>query len=327
MNYIKKIIPKKLKIFLKLFKVYAYDFRVFIVNSSVFQTFDTENKLKGKLTIYYHVLEKGLTMPETKLGFGQPVVYDLIELIELYILKGYNITSLELVHSINVLEEYLEFHQINKFDLDLKIIDKIKILRSKIKYVPTQNQFELEKTTYFENNKSSFEKFSLSRYSLRNYTDTEIPIEILHKCIQIAMKSPTSCNRQLNRIYAVRDKKVKQEVLKLQYGNRGFGHLADTIFVITADISVFQGTNDRNESYINSGMFAMSLLYALHRYEIGACPLNWSVEVERDLALRKLLGIPKNERVGVLISCGYLPDKVKIASSPRLSVEQIIKII
>lgn len=326
MSVIKELMPKKLKVFIKLSQVFTYDFNRFIRNSNVYQTFDTENKLKGKLTIYYHVIEKGLTMPDTRLGFGETVVLELLDMMNMYLDKSYNMSSLEFVHSMNVLEEYVEFHEKLNHKLNEKIINSVSSLKSRITGYETIKQLEFDRDVYFAHKESSFEKFCLSRYSSRNYSNVEIPLDILKNCIKLALKTPTSCNRQLNRVYMVRSAEMKNEVLKLQYGNRGFGHLADTLFVITADISVFQGPNDRNESFVNSGMFAMSLLYALHRYEIGACPLNWSVEVERDLKLRELLGIPNHERVGLVISCGYLPDRIKIASSPRLDINDVTKI-
>lgn len=325
MSIVKKLIPTKIKVLIKLTRAYKYDFNRFINNSNVYQTFDTENKLKGKLTIYYHVIEKGLTMPATKMGFGQPVALELIDMMNMYLDKKYNISSLEFVHSLNVLTEYVEFHNSKTFALSDKITSGVSKLEKVVKTYETSKQLEFDSEVYFSHKESSFDKFCLSRYSARNYSDVEVPVEVLNACVRLALKSPTSCNRQVNRVYMVRSPDVKNEVLKLQYGNRGFGHLADTLFVITADISVFQGPNDRNESYVNSGMFAMSLMYALHRYSVGACPLNWSVEAERDLKLRKLLSIPDNERVGLVISCGYLPEKIKIASSPRLDLNEVIK--
>lgn len=325
-NVAKRVIPKKVKVMVKLSKVFWYDFARFTRNSNIYQRFDTENKLKGKLNIFYHVVEKGLTMPDTRLGFGSGVVMELISMVNMYINKGYNLKSLEFVHSVNVLKEYVEFHHHRDFRLDSDIVKKIDEIVNRIDGYTTSKQLEFDRDVYFAYSESSFDKFSLSRYSCRNYTAEEIPLEIVQKCIRLALKSPTSCNRQVNRIYVVRDPAVKEKVLKLQYGNRGFGHLASTVFVVTADISVFQGPSDRNESYINTGMFAMSLMYALHRYRIGACPLNWSVYPEKDLQLRKVLGIPGHERVGLVISAGYLPDKVRIASSPRLDISEVIKI-
>jgi len=90
---------------------------------------------------------------------------------------------------------------------------------------------------------------------------------------------------------------MMNKVFELQNGNRGFGHLGSAVLVFTTDLSVFQDTYERNEMYLNSGMFSMSLMYALHNHEIGSCALNWSVPISKDLALKKLLNIPSCEKI------------------------------
>lgn len=324
---VKRIIPKKLIIFAKLSRLYIYDFKRFFLHSNVNQTFDTDLKLKGKLTIYYHVIEKGLTMPETRLGFGESTLLELISMLNMYMEKGYDTDALEFKHSVGTVKEYIDYHESKNYQLPSNIYKEATDIFSRISTnTPQTKQFLFNEKSYFTFSDSSFEKFALSRHSCRNYSNKPVPTELLAQCIALAQKSPTSCNRQVNRAYIIKDTNVKKQVLSLQYGNRGFGHLAETLIVLTADISVFQGVNDRNESYVNTGMFAMSLLYALHHYRIGACPLNWSVDAARDNGLRKVLSIPHNERIGLVISCGFLPENFMIASSPRLPHGLITKV-
>lgn len=325
MNKVKSLLGKNFLMYLRVIRIYFYDLSRFYKHSNVKQLFASEEAYKGRLTILYHVIEKGLTMPETRLGFGLPVVNDLIDLLIKFKREKRDLTSLEFTHSCAVLDEYFVFHREKNFDLPAELIQKYDKFRADINSKNLSQQLKFTREDYFRFKDQSFERFALSRYSARNYSNVEIPNDILERCIKLAMKSPTSCNRQLNRIYVIKNPKVKEQVLSLQYGNRGFGHLASTLFVLTANISYFQGVNDRNESYINTGMFAMSLLNALHHHEIGACPLNWSVDHKRDTALRAVLGIPDNERIGLVVSAGYLPDEFEIASSPRLEVDKIAK--
>lgn len=325
MNQVKNLLGKGALVYLRVLRIYFYDLARFYRHSNVKQLFVSEDAYKGRLTILYHVIEKGLTMPETRLGFGLPVVEDLMNLLVSYKSAGRDLTALEFRHSVAVLDEYFSFHKERQFSLPQDLVGKYDQFKQTVKTDISSRQLRFTKQEYFKSKDSPFETFALSRYSCRNYSQQEIPNDVLEKCVKLAMKSPTSCNRQLNRIYIVKNQEVRQEVLKLQYGNRGFGHLASTLFILTANISYFQGVNDRNESYINTGMFAMSLLNALHHHEIGACPLNWSVDHKRDQALRELLGIPDNERIGLVVSCGYLPDEFEIASSPRLEVNSIAK--
>ncbi|MCA1920535.1 MAG: nitroreductase family protein, partial [Flavobacterium piscis] len=123
----------------------------------------------------------------------------------------------------------------------------------------------------------------------------------------------------------IREKTTKEKALALQNGNRGFGFLADKILVVTEDLNYFLSIAERNEAYINGGMFSMNLLYALHFYGIGACPLNWCAEKSNDMALRKLCLIPENEIIIMMIAIGGIPDKFMLASSPRIRPESIIK--
>jgi len=160
---------------------------------------------------------------------------------------------------------------------------------------------------------------------VRSYTNKEIPLPVLYNCIDLAQKSPSFCNRQPTRVHIVKSPAKKEAILAIQNGNRGFGHLAETLIVLTSVISVTKDIHERNENHLNGGMFAMTLLNALHFNKIAACSLNWSVDKEKDLKMRQILDIPENEVVLLVISCGYPPEEFKIASSPRKKAVEITK--
>ena len=93
----------------------------------------------------------------------------------------------------------------------------------------------------------------------------------------------------------MQNKELKERILNIQHGNRGFGHLAECVIVVTTNISAFQDYTERHELALNAGMFSMSLMLALFENEIASCPLNWCVKPNDDKALMKLLDIPDNE--------------------------------
>jgi nitroreductase len=306
-------------VYIKGLRIFIYDFYNFMENSNLLQKFDTEYQLKGKMTLYYHVFEKGLTMPETRLGFGQDNMHVLISLCELYDEKKYDKNDEVFIHALNVIQEYVDFHNEKKFSFDKEYYDKmLKVLRLRSKTCEITKQMTSNPEQYFAQSNASYDAFSKSRFSVRNYSNKDIPLEVLHQSINLAQKTPSSCNRQPNRVYIIKNPEKIKGVLSLQNGNRGFGHLANTLIVLTSDISIWQGVNDRFQSHLNSGMFSMALLHALHFNKIGACPLNWSSDVKSTEAIKKLLDIPKSELVTLVISCGYLPEEFKIALSPRL---------
>ena len=67
-----------------------------------------------------------------------------------------------------------------------------------------------------------------------------------------------------------------KKVLELQSGSRGFADKIDKLLIISYDIKSYQGSGDRNTGYIDSSLFAMTLIYALTFMGIGTVPLNWS---------------------------------------------------
>lgn len=280
-------------------------------------------KVKRNLTLAYHIVEKGLTMPEPRPGFGEAVVLDLGNTVLEYHQMKLAHTELEFKQSVSVLKEYNHFHKDIGFQLDNEVQKLLDQIETDFKSIEGEKQLRISKEDYFSDINKPFDEFCKSRFSIRNYTQEEIPLEELYKCIDLAQKSPSFCNRQPSRVHIVKSAEKKEKILAIQNGNRGFGHLAETLLVITSVISTTKDIHERNENHLNGGMFSMTLLNALHQNKIGACSLNWSVSEDKEQKLRKLLDIPENEIALLIISCGYLPDEVSIASSPRKTAKEI----
>ena len=275
------------------------------VYDKVYNNSDTE-KVQRDLTLLYHIVEKGLTMPVPRPGFGKKVVLDLCCVIEQHEKMNLSVNNMEFCQSVSVLREYSEFHKKISFALDAEVNENLSRILNKFKHIYGVEQLQLSKTDYFKDIHKSFDIFSRSRYSVRNYTNEQIPLSVLYDCIELAQKSPSFCNRQPTRVHIVKSTVQKQDILELQNGNRGFGHLAETLLVITSVISTTKDIHERNENHLNGGIFIMTLLNALHFNRIGACSLNWSVSNDKDEKLRKLINIPENEVILMIISCGFL---------------------
>lgn len=323
-NKLRKMIPRRVMYFYYLLtatRAYMYDIKR-RVHDKIYNDGEAV-KVKRDLTVAYHIVEKGLTMPETRPGFGKQVIINLTNLVARYEKLGLNKDDVEFVQTISVLKEYQQFHEQIGHTLDEDITNRLKHIKEKYPDLTGIAQIRTTSTAFFQDINKPFDKFCFSRYSVRNYTSQEIPLSVLERCVELAMRSPSFCNRQPNRVYVVKSAEKKQGILELQNGNRGFGHLAETLLVVTSVISVTKDIHERHENHLNGGMFIMTLINALHFHKIGACSLNWSVSKTNDLKMRKLINIPENEVILLVISCGYLPDKLSIASSPRKPVKDI----
>lgn len=280
-------------------------------------------RLKRDLTLQYHIVEKGLTMPEPRPGFGRLVVLKLCDLVMTYDKMQLPTEALEFSQSVSVLKEYHHFHQSIAFALDAEVSSKLSPIVDGFKNVVGLSQISTSNELYFKNINAPFDIFSHSRYSVRNYSSEEVPVELLLECVELAQKSPSFCNRQPTRVHIVKSADKKQAILDIQNGNRGFGHLAETLIVLTSVISTTKDIHERNENHLNGGMFAMSLLFAMHFKKIAACALNWAVSEDKEVTMRRVLALEPNEIPLLVISCGFAPDNFKVAASPRKKAIEI----
>jgi nitroreductase len=324
---VKKAIPTRLFYywkFYKAFKHYRNDIGRLAQYSSSYIDSNKIEKLKTSLSINYHIIEKGLTMPETRLGFGQPIVGKLISACETYRKIGYDTDSYEYAQTIEVLREYLTLHEKMSFEIPKTLKEALVGLLEINKGVFGIQQMKMTSEVYFRKKDSSFDAFCRTRHSVRNYNQKHIPIDTIKECVNTARYSPSFCNRQPSFVYIANEGILKEKMLGLQNGNRGFGHLADTLLLITSDLTKVISPNERNEPFINSGLFSMTLLFALHENAIGTCVLNWSASDANDNAMRQLLGIPESQAIVMMIACGYPADELKLTASPRKPLNEII---
>lgn len=142
----------------------------------------------------------------------------------------------------------------------------------------------------------------------------------------MAQTAPSACNRQPTRVHIIENKELIKQCLSLQNGNRGFGNLADKLLIVTGNLQTVLGSQEYFDLNTNVGIFIMNLSYSLHYYEIAHCILNWYALPKTDKNLRKIVEIPEEETVVSFIVCGKAPKEFKIAESPRVPVDEIIKI-
>ncbi|MGN0854433.1 MAG: hypothetical protein ACI4R9_02805 [Kiritimatiellia bacterium] len=285
----------------------------------------SRDALLAKIIMTYHVVEKGLTMPERRLGFGKDAVVRLSSLIEKFV-SLYGSGNPQVLHAVGVLKEYRELHRAHLDSAEfLKTIDG---LIAHYPMIPASCQPHITRDEFFARNNRPFPEFANSRHMVRNYAQTELPMGLVKAAVEIALTTPSACNRQYTRVHCLTGKGTCQKLLMLQKGNRGFGQFADKVLVVTVDLEGIDSTGERNDVFTNGGMFLMNLCYALHYCKIAHCVLNWSRSKEDDEAARGLLGrqVKRSETIIALLSCGLAPDEFDVAFSPRKCLADILVI-
>ena len=284
---------------------------------------DTQAAALAKLILYYHAVEKGLTMPSRRMGFGKDVVRGTMVRVDAYE-RAFG-RDAQSKHAAGVVRAYGELHDGWKGkNEDLAFWRDVEDFVSRHADIPAARQFHWGKSEFFSKRDAPFPAFAASRHCVRDYGPGRIPMERIREAVRLAATAPSACNRQYVRVHCVSGKRKIADVLALQNGNRGFGHLADKLLVVTADLAGLDNAGERNDLFTNGGIFLMNLSYALHYHEIAHCILNWSVDPERDLALRQLLPLGESESVVALLTCGEPPEEFDVAMSPRKNVDEIL---
>lgn len=298
---------------------YKYDFKRYLKHSAV-KGVSNEAHLDALITTLYHVLEKGLSMPTPRPGFGEKTAQRLIGSIKQYLASGYPDNSACIQSGLSAIRSYISYRSNDGTSISPDIVnewtDIEKLIKQHHPSIITKKRQDIVATS-----RTPFAEFSAGRHSIRNYADQPIDESVIKRAVEISQRSPSACNRQSTRIYSISDASIIAQVLELQNGNRGFGHLAKRVLVVAADVQAFIGPAERNQAFIDGGMFAMSLLYALHYLELGACALNWCVARKKDMKLRRIIGIHDSEIILMLITVGHIPEVMSVANSQRKPIE------
>ena len=320
-----KDVYKAISIKWRLHRNYAYDHKRYKRWSGLPVHEPSRINLRSLITMDYHRVEKGLSLAAPRPGFGKPTIVSLIRNLNQY-LDRFGIDSHAIVAT-NALRAYSEFNRRHNAT-DESIDKQIERLEERVKHSEVCHArggiIELSREQIQNASTIDLTEFFASRHSIRSFSGKPVPRQLIERAVAMAQKTPSVCNRQAWRVYCFHDGDKKKAVLAHQNGNRGFGEQASWVLVVTCNLGHFVSVGERNQAWIDGGMFAMSLLYALHSLGLGACPLNWSVEKETNEALRKTAQLDEQDATIMLIAVGHLPDNLCVAQSPRKSLDEVI---
>ena len=304
---------------------FEYDKKRFLRYAGALHSISKDAR-RAEIVMEYHVLEKGLTMPQRRPAFGRWTVWHLIDLLCAWRAQEGDFSDGQVSLAVQLLLAYEKLHRDMQYD-ETKDVEFWKKLHSFTKTVqdlfPPMEEPHLKRETLFAARDASFPQFAASRRSVRNFTGDPIPVSTLKESVALAMTAPSACNRQHTRVHAVTSPRLKKELLQLQQGCRGFGDKVSAFLVITASLGCVRWPEERNDLYTNAGIFLMNLSYALHWHKVAHCILNWSAEPARDRKLRQCLSLPEEEEIVAVVACGCAAEEFDVAASPRRSVDEI----
>lgn len=272
-----------------------------------------EKQFEACITRLYHTIEKGLAFPEFRPGFGKSNLEKLIRQMKAYALE-YDTDAFFYRTALSCLQAYIEKNRKYGFE-NPELEEQIRNLPGipndcggvvVVRPMPADERATMDYTSFVK-----------SRHSVRHFSEDPVDTWKIMNAVRLAQYTPSACNRQGWRARIVSDKIILSQLLKNQNGNRGFGEEIDQMIVITSDLRFFNQERELHQAFIDGGMYAQSIIQALHNEELAMIPLSASLWEEQDKAVRELLSIEDSEILIMFIGVGNYPEECITTRSER----------
>lgn len=290
-------------------------------NSAASKDEDDIKWIMTKLKVLTHEIDKGLSMPNPRKGFGKQKVLLIMKYLNIYLSSGnvgYEYDAY--LDAVEILKKYIQCKDL--YGLDVSMID---IASFPVNYTKSMGRIsKCHKSDCNDMTKLDFKNFAFDRHSVRFFEAGHvISEEIFEKAVDIARTAPSACNRQPVRVKLVNDKRLAKCILDLQGGTQGFEN-AENCVLIMIDLTTYWYVEEMNTSFLDAGLFLMNLIYALKYVGIDSCPLIWDDNAQKRKDIDKILDIPTECMITTILAIGVADPKAKMLLSPRRSVSSII---
>jgi len=181
--------------------------------------------------------------------------------------------------------------------------------------------------------KMEFLELVKKRRSVRSYTGKPVSRELLLKCVESARLAPSACNVQPWRFVIVDDRKLIVEIAEKAchgvYSINKFIKDAGALVAVISEREAFirkVGGYLRGTNYylLDIGIACEHLVLQATELGIGSCWIGWFDENK----LKKILNIPRNKKIDIIISLGYYDSQSDAAKpKPRKELSEIASFI
>ncbi|PPQ16840.1 hypothetical protein CV770_24220 [Bradyrhizobium sp. AC87j1] len=272
-----------------------------------------------KLVIESHAIEKGLSLPRPRKLFGRAKISYIVGELR-RTTRGNSNFSVQM--AAGALLGYKQLH-VEQAVSDPILVDIEAALRD------ATHQKELISnpgTRIITPEHPGGESVLEARFSCRMFDQYRVPRADIEKIVSAAQRAPSQCNRQATKVYVFQSRSKIERLLELQGGAAGFGHLVNNLAIVSSELSAWGGAQQRNQPYVDGGLFSLAFLLACQERGYVACPLNLAVRHRVEHEIRSVGGIPAGERLIMMIAFGkpVSDESIRAAASPRRPLSEVL---
>lgn len=319
-RFIAKLFPK-LCLYKKNFGHCRYEFERFMKYSILGKTKENPRFICTQLKLYIHVIEKGFSMKNTKVGFGKEKLKCIVNWLDMLNESGNRDYDRSVYkEAVSILNYYHGYALENGVD-DSFIPERYLDQSVDVSEIGSR-RFSVEEMRNLNN--MNFYDFAHARHSFRYYRDIPLKRADIENAVRLAQTAPSACNRQSVKVYCINEKEKSAKILKIQEGANGFEGV-NSVFIVTSDIADYTYQKEYSAAYVDGALFIMNLLYSLNYYNIASCPLMFDDCELYGKQVREIIDIPQNEIIVGIVSAGYYEDGDMVAAySKRKDLSEVL---
>lgn len=153
----------------------------------------------------------------------------------------------------------------------------------------------------------------ISKRDTRSYLEAPIPPEALRRMLQAGRMAGSSKNAQPCRFIAIDDPNVKEELAKC-------GDFA--AWIPSAPLAIAISVPEGGRGEFDAGRAAQNIMLAAWADGISSCP----VSMHHETCARRVLGLPADRRVTVVIALGYKSKEQRsMPQAARLAWDEYVR--
>ena len=297
----------------------------------IYNTLESEqffnDRLYGELIRNVHSIEKGLSLAETRFGFGFKKILEAMDIAETLDRVGLEKYSEALNMFADAVKMYLEFHKYHNYSDDniVEIQQKYDCILKKHESISgcIGGMSIIKRHIYSPDEKSVINALIENRHSVREFSGESVDSELLIKAIKLAHHCPSACNRQAYRVHVI-DKDQFGIFENWFEGMGGFVDQIDKFILITGKHSLYR-KEEELQYIVSASVYAGYLTLALEVEGIGCCFVQRPVVYNTIWsAISKRLNIPEDEQVVCSLGIGSLKEEYKAPISHRIQLTDIV---
>lgn len=286
-----------------------------------------EEAIDSSLIFHAHSIEKGLSHPNFRPNFGKNALVGLKQNLIAYQDRGYSKSNFSYLNALSVLRAYKEAH--DELNIDTPTFNQLfeeKDYMSVSRIGGTMLLKRDEMATDSDVQISGLDDLENSRHSVRTFADTSVDQSKIYKAIGTSLKTPSVCNRQPWHVEYTDNVEKINNIIELQGGYAGYG-MPPLVALISVDLKDFRGAYERNEAYVDGGLFLMNFLLSLTNQGLASCTLNMMLTHNRLTRIRQILDVNDSEVLIALVAIGNYPETYVVPKSARKDVKSVLRYI